>query len=54
MKTEYFFFYYGRHRNVVKEGGKHDPDIFIAEFFLALLVEAINLCDSSWLMISSS
>ena len=53
MQTKDLIFNNSRHRYVVKEGGKHDPYVFIAKLFLAFVVKAVNLCDSPRLMVSS-
>ena len=53
MKTENLVLDNGSHWDVIEESREHHPDILAPKFFLAFFVEAINLCDSSGLVVSS-
>ena len=54
MKTKDLILDYSSHRNVVEQIGEHGPYILIAILFLTLIIKAIDLGDSSGLMVASS
>jgi hypothetical protein len=53
MQAEDLLLHDGRHRDVIEERSEHHPYILISELLLALLVETINLCDPSGLVVAS-
>jgi len=53
MQTENLFLHNSCQRQVIKELSKALPHIWISVFSEAFVVEPINLCDLSWLVVSS-
>ena len=53
MQAKYLIFNNSSHGDVVEQCGKHLPHGLTSKFFLALLVESIDLSDSTGLVVAS-
>ncbi len=53
MDTEHFLFYHDSEREQIKHIRAVSPDLHVAELFVTLVIETINLCYCSTFVIAS-